>query len=523
VAALQAGATLLDTARAYGDSERLVAEALAQFGGPRDAVMVVTKGGMSRPDGRWVPDGRAKAIRADAEASLAILGGGTLDAFLLHAPDPAVPFATSVRALAALHERGLARRVGLANVNVAQLRAALALAPIELVEASLSPFDDEAVRGGLVEECGRRGILFLAHSPLGGPKRASRLAADASLAAAALAKGATPAALVIAGLRALAPHVIPIPGATRVDSAREAVHACRLTVTSPAAPARAPKAPPSDPEREVVLIMGPPASGKSSIAQGYVERGYARLNRDELGGTLRGIAQRLGTRLDAGERRVVLDNTYHSRAARHDVLTVAAARGVPVRGLWLEASLADTQVNAVERLLDRLGGRLGGRLGELPSPEALAAAARKDPQIVPPLVLLRYRRELEPPELAEGIAALETLPFTRRPWPDEERAATVFTLDTLAAATADQAVDGRILAIGWTAEPEAVKVAAEVDLVLCAHGGGPPRCWCRPPLPGALLLLRRRYRLAPSRCTLFGTSAAHRALAAATGFHFRSA
>ena len=43
---------------------------------------------MTRSGGGWIPDGRAKAIRADCEASLAALDGLAIDLYLLHAPDP---------------------------------------------------------------------------------------------------------------------------------------------------------------------------------------------------------------------------------------------------------------------------------------------------------------------------------------------------------------------------------------------------------------------------------------------------
>ena len=99
---------------------------------------------MTRPGGAWVPDGRAKAIAADCEASLAALDGLPIDLYLLHAPDPRTPWRTSVRALARLVERRLARRVGLANVNRTQLDEALELAPIAAVQVALNPFDDRA-------------------------------------------------------------------------------------------------------------------------------------------------------------------------------------------------------------------------------------------------------------------------------------------------------------------------------------------------------------------------------------------
>ena len=56
---------------------------------------------------RKIPEpSRAKAIRADCEASLAALDGLAIDLYLLHAPDPRTPWRTSVRALARLVDQG---------------------------------------------------------------------------------------------------------------------------------------------------------------------------------------------------------------------------------------------------------------------------------------------------------------------------------------------------------------------------------------------------------------------------------
>src|SRR6476619_7330111 len=112
---------------------------------------------MARPDGAWVPDGRAKAIRADCEASLAALDGVPIDLYLIHAPDTRTPWRTSVRALARLVDDGLVRRVGVANVTRTQLDEALELAPIAAVQIALSPFDDRALRGGVLARCAELG------------------------------------------------------------------------------------------------------------------------------------------------------------------------------------------------------------------------------------------------------------------------------------------------------------------------------------------------------------------------------
>src|SRR5213075_2169982 len=99
-AAADAGLTVFDTARAYGlgehelgHNERLLARALRACRAEQRA-RIVTKGGMTRPGGAWVPDGRAKAIRADCEASLAALDGLPIDLYLIHAPDPRTPWRT---------------------------------------------------------------------------------------------------------------------------------------------------------------------------------------------------------------------------------------------------------------------------------------------------------------------------------------------------------------------------------------------------------------------------------------------
>ena len=151
-AAAEAGITVFDTARAYDGNEQRLARALRRCG-MAERARIVTKGGMARPGGAWVPDGRAKAIRADCEASLDALDGLPIDLYLLHAPDPRTPLKTSVRALARLVGEGLVRRVGLANVNRGQLDEALELAPVAAVQVALSPFDDRALRGGVVDRC----------------------------------------------------------------------------------------------------------------------------------------------------------------------------------------------------------------------------------------------------------------------------------------------------------------------------------------------------------------------------------
>ena len=535
-AAAEAGVTVFDTARAYGHgdrdlghNERLLARALHACGAESRA-RVVTKGGMARTGGAWVPDGRAKAIRADCEASVAALDGLPIDLYLVHAPDPRTPWRTTVRALARLVDDGLVRHVGVSNVNRGQLDEAVELAPITAVQVAVSPFDDGAVRGGVLERCEELGIALIAHSPLGGPRRAGRLARSEALAQVAAGRDATPAEVALAWLLGLSPAVLPIPGARRPETARSAARAARLELAADerqtldrefgrrAAPAATPSR-----DGEVVVIMGVPGAGKTRLAEDYVARDYVRLNRDERAGTLRELAGALEQELAAGAARVVLDNTYLTRASRSHVVEAAARHGLRVRCVWLDTPLAQAQVNMVERLLDRFGF--------LPSPEELRDVAKREPGLHTPTTQMRTFRQLEPPAADEGFAAVERIAFVRAPGQGVPGVFVVAGALDRPGWEETAGPEAPHLLFDWQPEADAEslapaaahlrsRVGGPVEAALCPHPGGPPTCWCRPPLPGLLLAFGRRHGVAPGESVVVGTGPAHRTLATTLGARY---
>jgi len=535
--ALEAGVTVFDTARAYGHdetelghNERLLADALA-----RTPARIVTKGGMTRPGGAWIPDGRAKAILRDCEASLEALGGLAIDLYLLHAPDPRTPWRTSVRALARLLDERLVRHVGVSNVNRPQLEEALELVPITAVEVALGPVDDRPLRAGLVERCADLGIAVIAHTPLGGPRRAGGLARREPLAEVSRACDATPAEVALAWLLDLDPAVVAIPGARRPQTARSAARAATLELDAEArehlrrALGRSrPVATVRRSHGEVVLIMGVAGAGKSRVAQDYVERGYVRLNRDERGGALRDLADALDDELSGGTRRVVLDNTYLTRASRSYVIETASRHGIATRCVWLDTPLADAQINLVERLLDDLGA--------LPTPEELRQLARNRSGLLAPTSQMRTVRELEPPSTDEGFAEVDARAFVRVARSARMRsgvfvAAAVLKRDGWERAIEEGDREAPHLLFDWqpggtanalddTVADLARHVAGPVEGALCPHPAGPPICWCRPPLPGLPLAFARAHDVDPARSVLIGTGPAHRNLAAALGARY---
>ena len=237
-AAFDSGVTLLDTADAYcwddterGHNERLIARALATWPGDRSQVRVATKGGLMRPGGGWEANGRAKYLLGACEDSRRALGVDRISLYQLHAPDPRTPLSTSVRALATLEREGLIDRIGLCNVTVGQIEAARRITEIASIQVELSVWHDDHVLSGVAEYCVAHRLQLLAHRPLGGVSRHNRTSTDRTLVAIAARHGATPFEIALAWLTDLSDVVIPLPGATRVESARSIARARLITLT----------------------------------------------------------------------------------------------------------------------------------------------------------------------------------------------------------------------------------------------------------------------------------------------------
>jgi aryl-alcohol dehydrogenase-like predicted oxidoreductase/predicted kinase/histidinol phosphatase-like enzyme len=576
-AALDAGITLFDTADAYcwddgerGHNEKLIARALATWQGDRSRVIIATKGGMTRPGGRWESDGRAKHLIAACEVSRHALGVNRIDLYQLHAPDPRVPFSTSVRALAALKRDGLIGEIGLCNVTVGQIDEARRIAEIDAIEVELSLWHDEHFLSGVAQYCDEHGLRLLAHRPLGGSKARTRTESNPVLRAIAANHDATPFEVALAWLADLSEVIVPIPGATHVETAKSVARArtlqlkgderARLDDLCPAAQVlrrstsqRATPAPRQD--AEVVLVMGLPAAGKTTVAQQFAARGYMRLNRDDAGGTLRNLVVQLDRALASGVSRIVLDNTYMSRKSRAAVIQAAAKRGVPVRCMWLSTSMEDAQVNAASRIIERYG--------KLLDEQELAERGTHDLTAFLPTVQFRYQRELEPPDASEGFARVDVIPFARciesgnvnraiiiwcdgillRSRSNQRTPANVedvgVNLERAETLRRYQSEGYRLLGLSWQPEIAGGKrstVVADsvfarmndlmglaIDVEYCPHAAGPPRCWCRKPLPGLGVLLIHRHRLNPAASIYVGEGPQDPGFARRLGFSYRSA
>jgi pyridoxine 4-dehydrogenase len=223
--ALDLGINLIDTADSYGPetNEIQIAESLYPYPA---GLVVATKGGLLRPDRySWVPNGRPEHLRRAIEGSLDRLKIERIDLYQLHAPDPEVPLAESIGALAEFQRAGKIRHIGISNVSVAELDQARRLAPIVSVqnEYNLRKRTSEDV----LAKCESLSICFMPYFPLGGGRglRALKVRRVADRHGIGLAQ------VALAWLLSRSPVVLPIPGTHSIEHLEENVRATKIELT----------------------------------------------------------------------------------------------------------------------------------------------------------------------------------------------------------------------------------------------------------------------------------------------------
>lgn len=209
--AVDRGVTFLDTANIYGlgKSEELIAEALCPY---PSGVVIGTKSGyetrrLAPGERRLPPSGRPEHLMEECNKSLRRLRVDQIGLYQLHTPDPSVPYAESLGALAELQQQGKIRHIGISNVTVGHLTEALSICRVVSVQNRYNVGDRASEP--LLQMCEQRGIAFIPWQPIVRDEARLRVAAQI-----ALAHQATPQQIVLAWLLRRSPVMLPIPGTT---------------------------------------------------------------------------------------------------------------------------------------------------------------------------------------------------------------------------------------------------------------------------------------------------------------------
>jgi len=222
--AVELGVNFIDTADSYGPevSETLIADTLYPY--PSDLV-IATKGGLLRPGpGRWQPDGRPGHLRAACEGSLRRLKLDQIPLYQLHGPDPKVPYAESVGALAELKDEGKIRHIGVSNVTESQLREAQRLTPVVSVQNRYNAADRSSEP--MVDLCDQEALAFLPWAPI---QDADRLT---PVLTAARNHGVSTRQIALAWLLTRSAQILPIPGSGSPEHVAENIAAASIQLSN---------------------------------------------------------------------------------------------------------------------------------------------------------------------------------------------------------------------------------------------------------------------------------------------------
>lgn len=311
---------------------------------------------------------------------------------------------------------------------------------------------------------------------------------------------------------------------------------------------------------EVVIVMGPQASGKTSFMLENFPNHF-RINRDTIGGKLDKLDVYLDNALSMGAKQIVLDNTYKTRDSRKTVIDTAKKHGANVTCFWLTTTIADCQVNACLRMMERHGKIL--------SPEETKEAGKKDSNMFPIAALYNYfskvpSKQMEPPTRGEGFAHVITVGFVRK-WGAEyvNRGVILDYDDTIRCVSKDSDCTTK-----YPTKPEHVKILPNRRTVLdrwlekgyslfgasnqsgiskgvltevearacfqktnellglpilvnyCPHTASPTTCYCRKPCPGLLIDHIFKNKLDPKEVIFVGDQTSDRTAAARLGIKY---
>ncbi|MGX6448585.1 aldo/keto reductase [Patulibacter sp. S7RM1-6] len=226
--AVELGVDFIDTADSYGPfvSEQLIAEALHPYPG---GLVLATKAGLTRHGPNdWRPVGRDEYLRQQLLLSLRHLRVETIDLWQLHRIDEKTPAEEQFATLKAVQDEGLVRHVGLSEVTVEQLDAALAAGVnVATVQNRFNLVDRDSE--DVLDRCEELGIGFIPWFPIATGKLAEE---GGPLDEIAREHGATPAQLALAWLLHRSPVMLPIPGTSKVAHLEQNLQAAEIELSA---------------------------------------------------------------------------------------------------------------------------------------------------------------------------------------------------------------------------------------------------------------------------------------------------
>lgn len=300
----------------------------------------------------------------------------------------------------------------------------------------------------------------------------------------------------------------------------------------------------------VNMILGYPASSKSTLAKQLSKDKSVILNRDTEGGTINDLLPKLETLL-INKNNIILDNLFPTLESRKPFIELCKKYHADIECHVMNTSIEDSTFNAVQRAI--------GILGTFPTPEAIKKA--KHPNIFPPAVLFKYRKDYQKPIMEEGFSNIVVHEFVRKTDPSFTNKALILDYDS----TIRECINGNgkyplreeeikilpnrkeiiqkykdqgYLLLGLSNQSGVHKkelsaekaselfqhtnklLGIEIDYHFCPHQSAPISCYCRKPQPGKFVEFMLKYKLDRKQCLFVGDYGTDKGFALRSGIEY---
>jgi len=300
----------------------------------------------------------------------------------------------------------------------------------------------------------------------------------------------------------------------------------------------------------VVMICGFPSSGKSTVTKGLLGPEVVVLNRDTEGGTIAGLLPKFEKMLQDQDD-VILDNLFPTAEIRKPFIDLCKKYKTSIVCKLVDTSIEDAQFNFVQRMINISGKFL--------SPDEIKKS--KHPNIFPPTVLFKYKKEFQKPTIEEGFSKVDVIKFTRVDDPEFTNKAIIVDYD----GTLRECVGGNgkyptdinhvkvkdkckevlqsykdkgYLLLGVSNQSGVHKgeltlekcnelfdytnkqLGLDIEYRFCPHQSAPISCYCRKPMNGLGVEFIMKHKLKRQDCIMVGDMTTDKTFATRCGFQY---
>lgn len=164
--AIEKGINLIDTAPVYGfgTSEKIVGKAIKEYG-RRDDLVLVTKVGLDWKNEQPFRNSSKERLQKELEDSLTRLQTDYIDIYMIHWPDPLVPFEETAEQMEAFKKQGKIKSIAVSNYSPKQMDLFRTSGSLDLCEPPYNLFE-RGIEKDVLPYCKENNIKTLVYGSI---------------------------------------------------------------------------------------------------------------------------------------------------------------------------------------------------------------------------------------------------------------------------------------------------------------------------------------------------------------------